>query len=278
MKIKKKLPPNRTYEQVKNHYLVERSIAKKLKNSNREERKKIFGTMYKELFRKVPDHPRLTRRVSQQLTDEANKGKMSLVDGFIDKSTVFAEFAPGDCRFSCEVAMRVKYVYGIDISDQRDPKSIIPKNFKLVIYNGYDLNEIDNNSIDIIFSDQLIEHIHPDDTLLHFKLAHKVLKRGGKYVFRAPHSLTGPHDVSQYFSDEPEGFHLKEWTHIEIKPILKALGFSAMHTYWHARGTNIRMPYFYFAFCEYFLGLFPKRYVRKPAKYLIPSLFGVAIK
>ena len=42
MKLKKKLPPNRSYEQVKNHYLVERALAAKLKESTREERRALF--------------------------------------------------------------------------------------------------------------------------------------------------------------------------------------------------------------------------------------------
>jgi len=278
MKLKKPLPPNRSFEQIKNHYLVERSIAKKLKESNREKRKQIYKSMYEELFNKVPDHPRLTRIKSKQLITCANKDKFSLVSGFLDKSKVFAEFGPGDCKFAIEIAKHVKYVYGIDISDQHDPTDYTPENFKLIIYNGYDLDEIEDNSVDIVFSDQLIEHLHPEDTKLHFKLVHRILKAGGKYVFRTPHSLTGPHDISQYFSDEPEGFHLKEWTYIEIKSMLKDLGYSAFETYWHAKGMNLRLPYFYFALCEYILGLFPKRYIRRLAKYLIPTIVGVAIK
>ena len=281
MKLKRSLPPNRSFEQIKNHYLVEKSIAKRLKESSRKERKLIYATMYEELFSKVPDHPRLTQRKSEQLTANANKDKFSLVSRFLDKSDVFAEFAPGDCRFAIEVAKHVKYAYGIDISDQRNPTDSVPDNFKLIVYDGYNLNEIESNSIDIIFSDQLIEHFHPEDTKLHFELAHRILKVGGKYVFRTPHSLTGPHDVSQYFSDEPECFHLKEWTYIEIKTMLMDLKYSDFCTHWRAKGIDLRMPYNYFAMCEQVLGLIPKRYryiIRVAAKYLIPSLYGVAIK
>ncbi len=33
MKLRKKLPPNRSYEQVKNHHLVEKDLAAKLNES-----------------------------------------------------------------------------------------------------------------------------------------------------------------------------------------------------------------------------------------------------
>jgi SAM-dependent methyltransferase len=278
MKLKKPLPTNRSYEQILNHYLVEKSIANRLKKSNREGRKLIFETMYEELFSKVPDHPRMTRRNSEQLTAIANKNKFSIVHRFLDKSLVFAEFAPGDCRFAVEVAKHVKYVYGIDISDQRNPTDSFPENFNLIVYDGYNLNEIESNSIDIMFSDQLIEHFHPKDTKFHFELVHRILRVGGKYVFRTPHLLSGPHDISQYFCDEPECFHLKEWTYTEIKTILTDLKYSGFHTRWHGKGIDLRLPYKYFAMCEQILGLFPKRYIKKVAKYLIPSLYVVAVK
>jgi len=234
--------------------------------------------MYEELFSKVPDHPRLTRRTSEQFVARANRNKLSLIGRFLGTTKVFAEFGPGDCTFSYEVARRVKYTYGIDISDQRERTNGMPENFKLIVYNGYDLPDLEDNSVDIAFSDQLIEHFHPEDTRLHFELVRRILKDGGKYVFRTPHALTGPHDVSGYFSDEPECFHLKEWTYIEIGSLLKKLKYSDFHTCWCARGINLRVPYFYFAVLEHVLGAMPKRYVRKPARYLIPSLLGVAIK
>ena len=33
-----------------------------------------------------------------------------------------------------------------------------------------------------------------------------ILTAGGVYLIRTPHAFTGPHDVSKYFCDEPEGF------------------------------------------------------------------------
>jgi hypothetical protein len=280
MKLKKPLPPDRSYEQIMNHYLVEKSIANRLKESNREERKLILSTMYEELFRKVPDHSRLTRRNSEQLTAMANKDKLSIIHKLLDNSDVYIEFAPGDCKFAFEVAKHVKNVYGIDISDQRsNPTDNVPENFKLIIYDGYDLNEIESNSIDIVFSDQLIEHLHPEDTKLHFELVHRILKIGGKYVFRTPHSFTGPHDISGYFCDEPECFHLKEWTYIEIKTLLMDLKYSDFRTQWFRKGIGLRLPYNYFALCEKFLSIFPKRYMNnKVSRFLFPSLCGIAIK
>ncbi len=110
-----------------------------------------------------------------------------MVRKHLSASTVFAEFAPGDCMLSAEIAKYVDHIYGIDISDQRPNGYSFPVNFNLVIYDGFSLNAIPEGTVDVVFSDQLIKHIHADDTELHFDLVYKMLKNGDRYIFRAPH-------------------------------------------------------------------------------------------
>jgi SAM-dependent methyltransferase len=278
VKLKKPIPPNRSLEQVRTQYLVEKELAERLKRSNREDRKRIYSTMYDELFAKVPDHPRLMKRSDAKRTRRVNLNKFSIVRKFLHRSAVFAEFAPGDCRFAFEVAKGVRRVYGIDISDQRNPDDPVPRNFELIVFDGYDLNSIESGSIDIVFSDQMLEHLHPEDTRLHFELVLRILKPGGKYIFRTPHPLNGPHDISAHFSDEPEGLHLKEWTYGEISLLVMDVGYSRFHAYWHKRGINVRMPFIYYAPFEWILGLFPKRIAGPVSRWLIPNVCGVAVK
>jgi SAM-dependent methyltransferase len=280
MKLKKPLPKNRSLGQIVNHYKVEKSIAERIKKANsQEERTQIYVRMYDELFSQVPDHPRLTQRENEESTLIANKNKFSLLLGFINKSSIIVEFGSGDCRFAMEeLASHVAFVYGIDISDQRKPCHHEKDNFKLILYNGYSLNDIKENSVDIVFSDQLVEHFHPKETMSHFKLVHQILKKGGKYIFRTPHALSGPHDISGYFSDEPEGFHFKEWTYIEIEQIIDEIGYSGLFEYWAAKSIRVRLPNLYFTTCENLLSLFPKRYIRCISKYLLPNILCAAVK
>lgn len=278
MKLLRPLPPNRTYEQVEKHYIVEKGLAEQLKNASREERKHIYATMYDELFRKVPDHPRLTKRSSEQETKKSIRSKMMLVGEFLGPSTVFVEFAPGDARFAMEVAKHVRVVYAIDISDQRGNIENSPKNLNLIIYDGYQLDQVPENSVDIIFSDQLLEHFHPEDTRLHFELAYHVLKPGGKYIFRTPHAFNGPHDVSRFFSKVPEGFHLKEWTYNEFKPLLKSIRFSRLYGIWKIRGLHVKLPYIYFQISEYLIGWLPSRIKLALSKVLVPTIAIIAVK
>ncbi len=278
MKLLKPLPKNRTFDQVMNHYLVEKDIAERLKKADREGRRRICATMYDELFLRVPDHPRLTRRTDERLTQIANQGKLSIVRRFLKPSSVFIEFASGDCRFAMEAARYAKTVYAIDISDQRSPNQAVPDNFTLIIYDGYQVDPILDGSVDLIFSDQFLEHLHPEDTRLHLELAYRLLKPGGQYVFRTPHAFVGPHDVSQYFSHDPQGFHLKEWTYSEFKQVLQELRFSQSYGIWQAKGVSLQMPYLYFQGCEQMLALLPHNYKRTLSRYFVPSICIVAVK
>jgi hypothetical protein len=51
------------------------------------------------------------------------------------------------------------------------------------------------------------------------------------YVLRTPHRHGGPHDVSRYFSDEPLGFHLREWTFTELARIAGRAGFARVEPF-----------------------------------------------
>jgi SAM-dependent methyltransferase len=200
------------------------------------------------------------------------------VHEFLDSASVFVEFAPGDCRFALEVANHAKTVYAVDISDQRGQGSRIAENLVFITYDGYQLDEVQSDSVDLVFSDQFIEHLHPEDTRIHCELVHRVLKPGGKYVFRTPHAYTGPHDVSRYFSHEPQGFHLKEWTYIELGQLLEGLGYSRFYAIWIAKGIKLKVPYLFCQACEHVLNVLPKKCKRPLGRYLLPSICIVAVK
>jgi len=281
-KLKRKLPKNRTFEQIKRHYEVEKSIAEKLKRANREERKAIFPVMYDELFAKVTDHPRLTKRESEQKVRAANRQKLQLVKKYLNDFTVFLEFGPGDCNFASEICKHVKQVYAVDISDQRGEFFNAAPNFDLIVFDGYNL-DLEDSSVDVVFSDQLIEHLHPGDIEGHFKLVKRILRDKGLYIFRSPHAFFGPQDISKYFSDEPEGFHLKEWTYSEIEKILKRLNFSSWQGLWRVNRKMIKkyvkFPFCYFITAEAMLKRFSKKPQRIISRGFLPvKMFMIAVK
>lgn len=214
----------RTPAQLRNHFLVEKELADRLRAATRAERPALYATLYQELFERVPDHPRLTRRDTESECLKAVNARLRFVEHLLTPETDFLEIAPGDCRFAFAVAARARKVFAADISDQSgtDRK---PANFELAIYDGCHL-ALPPASADLAFSYQFLEHIHPEEVPDHFRMVHDALRHGGRYVLDTPHRYSGPHDISRHFSNTPEGFHLKEWTHGELAQIAKKAGFS----------------------------------------------------
>jgi SAM-dependent methyltransferase len=276
--LKQPLPPGRTLDQVWRHYEVEAELARQLKSANREERKAIFEVMYDRLFSQVPDHPRLTRRADAEETVAANREKMAWYGRFFRPDFTVAEFAPGDCEFCRASAPLVRKIYGIDISDQRKQHVQWPSNFELVVYDGYSLPQIPPDSLDVVFSDQFLEHLHPEDASAHLALAYSVLKEGGCYVIRTPHAQSGPWDVSRYFSDVAEGFHLKEWTYTELSDELRRHGYSKVDAVWSKKRRNVNVPLSAYRMTERVARHMSKKAFRPIAKYLVPMVYCVAWK
>ena len=58
----------RTLDQLREHYEIEKQLAQQLHNSTRQERKILYASLYDELFRRLPHHPQLTRKSSPEET------------------------------------------------------------------------------------------------------------------------------------------------------------------------------------------------------------------
>lgn len=278
MELLREPPSARSYEQLLNHYRVEKSLADQLRRASREERKAIYSRMYDELFARVPDHPNLTETADPRAVQRRNQVKLQLVRKWLAPSSAFVEFGPGDCSFAIEVAPHVASVRGVDIADHCAHEGPRPPNFELIIYDGYRLDQIEKGSVDVVFSDQFVEHLHPEDTRLHFELALSLLKPGGHYIFNTPHAYNGPHDISWFFSREPEGFHLKEWSCTELRSLLRGLGYSRVQPLWWARGLQMRLPYAYFAGSEQVLARMPWKLKTALARLMLPTVCVVVTK
>ena len=215
----------RSPDRLRHHFEVEHELALRLKHSTQAERTKLFKTLYTELFERVPDHPRLTRRETPESSRQKVLSQLRLLQPFLTPESVFLEFAPGDCRLAAAVARECKAVIGVDISDQRAAGDNSPKNLELIVYDGYEL-DVSEATADVIFSYQFVEHLHPDDVSHHFRMARRLLKAGGVYVFDTPHRFSGPHDISRHFGNSLQCFHFQEWTYREMRALLKKHGFS----------------------------------------------------
>lgn len=224
MSLKLRPRETRTIEQIKDHYEVEKALADRLRNARAEDRAKLYSVLYTELFRKVPLHPQLTRVHNAQQLSEIVSEKMRLLSRFLGRDTVFLELGAGDCRLAIEAAKYVKHVYALDVSDEVNQGIERPENFELVLSNGTDI-PIAPGSVNVAYSYQLMEHIHPDDAREQLMNIYRVLAPGGVYICITPNRLSGPHDVSRYFDPVATGFHMKEYTVTELGNTFREAGF-----------------------------------------------------
>jgi SAM-dependent methyltransferase len=268
---------SRSPERLRHHYEVEKELAARLRISTREERPALFESLYRELFVRVPDHPRLTRRESPEESRRKVDGQIRLLRPFLPHGGTLVEFAPGDCRLSFRAAETAGKVIGVDISDQRAPGDPSPPNFELVVYDGYHLS-LPDSIADVVFSYQFLEHLHPDDVRPHFDLVRRLLKPGGWYVFDTPHRFSGPHDISSVFGSELVGFHFQEWTCREIRQTLLSQGYRQT---WLIRfgkpwpSTTARLLW---ETSEWFCGLLPRPLRKKIASRAFQSVAMAAGK
>jgi SAM-dependent methyltransferase len=265
----------RTPERIRHHFEVERELALQMRQSTRKERTELFKTLYTQLFERVPDHPRLTRRETPESSRLKVESQLRLLHPFLHKDTVFVEFAPGDCRLASAVAKEVRSVVGVDISDQRSEGEQFPANLELIVYDGYNL-PVPEARADVIFSYQFLEHLHPEDVDAHFSLARRLLKPGGVYIFDTPHRYSGPHDVSRHFGNTLQCFHFQEWTYREMRKLLVKNGFAKTCMYRAGKPRLSKALNLANDLVETMLGLFPSRICQRLSVRLFPSVAMVA--
>ncbi|MBU0514153.1 MAG: class I SAM-dependent methyltransferase [Proteobacteria bacterium] len=233
--------PPEELPRIVDHYLIEKDLAARLRHSTRRERTVLYSTVYNELFRRVPDHPQLTLKEDPTQRQATVGRQLKFLSRFLKKQSVYLEIGPGDCALAARVALRVDKAYGYDVTDELTQDLDRPDNLEVIVGDGVNIG-LDPDSVDVAFSNQLMEHLHPEDALDQVRSIFRALKTGGVYVCLTPNRLTGPHDVSYYFDVEATGFHLREYTHAELKALFLGAGFRRVSSYVEGKGYYFRCP------------------------------------
>jgi SAM-dependent methyltransferase len=233
----------RTSEEIEITYKLEKELAHKLKSATREERlnSNLYTSAYNDFFSQLPQHP------VQQLKDNA-ESSAAVVDAwmpalrpFLRPEMTFLEIGPGDCSLSLRIAKEAKKVYAVDVSDEVTKDLDLPSNFELAISDGCSI-PVPENSVDVAYSHQMIEHLHPEDAAEQLQNLYKVLRKGGVYVCMTPNRLSGPHDTSKFFDDIATGWHLKEYTVGELCDLFRAAGFSKISYFKIQNNLQLELP------------------------------------
>ena len=230
---------SRSMDDIAAHYVLERKLADRLRAAPADQRATVYGEVYDEMFRSIPDHP-------QFAVDPADRKRHVLamfrfVSRFLTKESCLMEIGAGDCAFSINAAPMIRRGVVVDVSSVILSAAAEVENLEIAISDGVSL-PVPSASIDIAYSDQLMEHLHPDDSQAQLTNIVKTLRPGGVYVCITPNRVYGPHDISRGFDDVATGFHLREYSGREIRKMFLDAGFSTVSFYAGGRGHYIRIP------------------------------------
>ena len=248
----------RTAEQLRHHYEVEKELADRLRRASGAERLKLYSAVYNELFQRVPDHSQLTRKKTPEQQREMVNDQLDLLRKFLTRETTYLEIGAGDCAVTVAAAGLAKKAIAIDVSPEIAKPQGAPANMELIISDGLHV-PVPDGSITLAYSNQLMEHLHPDDAMEQLRNILKALAPGGRYVCITPNRVTGPHDVSKHFDATATGFHLKEYTVRELARIFRQVGFAKMTSYARLKGVYLRCPLWIMTTIESLIAAMPRK-------------------
>jgi SAM-dependent methyltransferase len=251
----------RSAADIEYHYRVEIELAERLRSAPRAQRLGLYGEVYDELYRRVPTHSQLTRKVSEAERRAGVADRIALLRRFIDPQTVFLEIGAGDGSLPLEIARHARKCYALDVSREILSGVQHPR-VETVLSDGCSV-PVPANSVTLAYSFQVMEHIHPDDALEQLRNLFAAIAPGGSYICVTPSRLNGPHDVSKFFDPVARGFHLKEYTVAELEALFRAVGFREVEAFPRFRGRYIHMPMWVVKGFERVFGWLPQRLRRR---------------
>ncbi|MBC7512858.1 MAG: class I SAM-dependent methyltransferase [Herminiimonas sp.] len=253
-KTRRQRGDDRPVDRIRAHYQLERRLAEHLLQSSRQERAAVYSAVYAELFTALADHP-------QHTTDRTGHGEqisieLDILRSFLTPRTRFLELGCGDARLSYAAAGMVQSATGLDVTDALIDFAQAPSNFHFVRTIGTNI-DLASDAVDVAYSNQLMEHLHPEDAQAQLAEIVRVLRPGGLYWCRTPNRVTGPHDVSRYFDYTATGFHLREYDFRSMQRLFTQTGFRRVRFYTTVRGVKTRFPYSLAATIETLVARFP---------------------
>jgi len=220
-------------------YTIEKELADRLRAAPADQRTRVYGEVYDELFQRIPDHPQLS--IDSAKRSRQVHARLRFVSRFLNKESCLMEIGAGDCAFSIKAAPLIRRGIVVDVSKVIVSVAAEAANLDVVISDGVSL-PVESGSVDVAYSDQLMEHLHPDDAWMQLVNVVKAVRPGGIYICITPNRVYGPHDVSRGFDEVATGLHLREYSGREIRKMFLAAGFRKVKFYVGGGGHYIREP------------------------------------
>jgi SAM-dependent methyltransferase len=179
----------RARDDLEAQYAIERALAQRLREAPGSERARLYGELYDELFRRVPNHPQIQKDPAER--DREVGERLEFMARFLRPDATLMELGAGDCAFSVRAAALVRQVLAVDVSSVIAEVDSPCENLTVVLSDGTSV-PVAEGSVDVAYSDQLMEHLHPDDAIAQLANIHRALRPGAPYVCITPNAARDP--------------------------------------------------------------------------------------
>jgi len=214
------------------HWELEKDLARKLLGSTSQNRwetfKRCYTSLYSELYW-------LNQSEESEACDVLSLKRFSLWPEIIGgpPKKIF-EVGPGRGELISYLANGGYMCRGMEITEERGENQVFScRNLSWGVGDGIHLDQFEKcSTYDVVISNQVIEHMHPDDLVEHFTSVRSILADEGRFIFTTPHKYFGPSDISRVFKHKkPLGMHLKEYSYKELHSLLLQSGFKNVYAF-----------------------------------------------
>lgn len=194
-------------------------------------RKQLYADFYRRIYEVYGQRADLQERASN--SNDAKRLTVSWFRKELEGCSIL-DVGCGDGRFLKCVAryLHHKKLVGIDTALPQCVDSLS----NLSLLNGDVVDFSLGEEFDIVFSDNVLEHLAPADLDIHLASVTRHLRKGGKFILIMPNRLFGPWDTSRIVDDSHTNKvsamagHLNESTYSEMLPILRNAGLANFKT------------------------------------------------
>jgi len=221
-----------TEEMILRHWELERSLTTELLGSTPDNSWEVFERCYSRLYSELDWLNELVDKDMASAPSEEYRDWVRIIGPSPKSIYEIGSGKGGLVKYLASLGHQCK---ATEITRERGQKHIEGEScLSWGISDGVHLDKFESSgSYDVLVSNQVVEHLHPDDLGGHFIGALSILKRGGRYLFSTPHRSAGPSDVSRVFKcNTPRGMHLHEYTYSEIRDSLVNTGFRSIKAVW----------------------------------------------
>lgn len=204
-------------------YVIENEFHERILNEMDPQKRK---ELYSEVYRKVHQIYEKGRKKKIETNNTKDKIVMLFKEELEGKSILDIGCGKGDFLSSIAKNIKHKELLGIDVDIS------YTTNHKEIQFVCADIVNFElNKKFDVVFSDNVFEHIAPADIDTHINSIVKVLNPDGKLILIMPNRLFGPSDVTRIIDCSytnkicARGTHLFESTYSDMMPLLKRFGF-----------------------------------------------------